>query len=204
MAISEATYRLVQGYFDCQDLGTPSLRGVTESMRVYQVLRESGVTSRLDVAQPRGLTPLVGRESEVTLLLERWEQAKAWHGQVLLLSGEAGIGKSRLAQMLKEHIAHEPHVRWECRSAEYSQNTALFPLVDLFQRLLRFQTEDTPDEKLAKLKQTLSQYRLPLEETVPLFAPLLALPLPEHQYPPLSPPYTFFLLNGDMELNRNR
>ena len=88
--------------------------------------------------------------------------------------------------MLKEHIAHEPHMRWECRSAEYYQNTALFPLVELFQRLLQFQAEDTSDEKLRKLEQMLSQYRLPLEETVPLFAPLLALSLPEHHYPPLN------------------
>ena len=69
---------------------------------------------------------------------------------------------------------------------QYSENTALFPLTDLFQRLLRFQAEDTPDEKLGKLEQMLSQYRLPLEESVPLFAPLLALPLPENHYPPLN------------------
>ena len=168
VVISEATYRLVQGYFACQDLGAQTLRGVAEPMRVYQVLSESGATSRLDVAQPRGLTPLVGRESEVTLLLERWEQVKAGHGHVVLLTGDAGIGKVRLVQMLKEHIAQEPHTRWECRSAEYYQNTALFPLTDLFQRLLQFQAEDTPDEKLGKLEQMLSQYRLPLEESVPL------------------------------------
>ena len=88
--------------------------------------------------------------------------------------------------MLKEHVANEPHTRWECRSSAYFENTALFPLTDLFQRLLQFQAEDTPDEKLGKLEQTLSQYRLPLEETVPLFAPLLSLPLPEHRYPPLN------------------
>jgi class 3 adenylate cyclase/predicted ATPase len=185
IAMSEATYRLVQGYFVCQDLGAQSLRGVTESMHVYQVLSESGATSRLDVVQPRGLTPLVGRESEVTLLLERWEQAKSGQGQVVLLTGDAGIGKSRLVQMLKDHVANESHVRWECRSAEYSQNTALFPLTDLFQRLWQFQAEDTPDVKLEKLAHALSQYRLPLEESVPLFAPLLSLPLPEDRYPAL-------------------
>ena len=86
------------------------------------------------------------------------------------------LARSRLVQMLKDHVANEPHMRWECRSSEYSQNTALFPLTDLFQRLLQFQAEDTPDEKLGKLEQTLSQYRLPLEESVPLFAPLLSLP----------------------------
>src|SRR5215470_17757201 len=88
--------------------------------------------------------------------------------------------------MLKEHVTHEPHVRWECRSAEYAQNTALFPLVELFQRLLRFDTQETPDAKLAKLAQALSQYRLPLEDSVPLFAPFLSLPLPEDRYPPLN------------------
>jgi class 3 adenylate cyclase/predicted ATPase len=186
VAISDATYRLVQGYFACQDLGAQALRGVTESMRLYQVLRESGATSRLDVAQPRGLTPLVGRESEVTLLRERWEQAKDRHGQVVLLTGDAGIGKSRLVQTLKDHVANEPHTRWECRSAEYSQNTALFPVTDLFHRLLQFQAEDTPDEKLRKLEQALSQYRLPLEESVSLFAPLLSLSLPESRYAPLN------------------
>jgi predicted ATPase len=87
--------------------------------------------------------------------------------------------------MLKDHVANEPHVRWECRSAEYTQNTALFPLVDLFQRLLQFQPEDTPDEKLAQLEQTLSQYRQPLEESVPLFAPLLSLSLSENHSAPL-------------------
>jgi class 3 adenylate cyclase/predicted ATPase len=186
VAISEATYRLVQGYFAYQDLGAQALRGVAEARHVYHVLGESGATSRLDVAQPRGLTPLVGREQEVGLLLERWAQVKAGHGQVVLLTGDAGIGKSRLVQMLKEHVAHEPHTRWECRSAEYSQNTALFPLVDLFQRILQFETGNTPDEKVGKLEQTLRQYRLPIEDTVPLFAPLLSLPVPENRYPLLN------------------
>jgi class 3 adenylate cyclase len=96
LVISEASYRLVQGYFDCEALGEQTLRGVGEPITLYQVLSESGATSRLDVAQPRGLTPLVGRESEVTLLLEHWEQVKAGHGHVVLLTGDAGIGKSRL------------------------------------------------------------------------------------------------------------
>jgi predicted ATPase len=186
IAVSEATYHLVQGYFQCQDLGAQVLRGVTESMHIYQVLSESGATSRLDVAQPRGLTPLVGRESELRLLLERWAQAKSGQGQVVLLTGDAGIGKSRLVQVLKEHVAQEPHVRWECRSAEYSQNTALFPLTELFQRILRFEAHETPDAKLEKLEQALSQYRLPLEESVQLFAPLLSLPISEDTYPPLQ------------------
>src|SRR5262249_9138360 len=119
IAISDASYRLVQGYFACQDLGAQALRGVTEAMRVYQVLGESGATTRLEVAQPRGLTPLVGREQEVGLLIERWEQVKTGHRHVVLLTGEGGIGKSRLVQVLKDNVANEPHVRWECRSVPY-------------------------------------------------------------------------------------
>jgi class 3 adenylate cyclase/predicted ATPase len=184
--ISPDTYRLIQGYFACQDLGAQTLRGVAEPATLYRVLSASGATSRLDVAQPRGLTPLVGRESEVTLLLERWEHVKAGHGQVVLLSGEAGIGKSRLVQRLKDHVADERHVRWECRSLPYFENTALFPLTDLFQRLLQFQAEDAPDEKVGKLEQMLRQYRLPVEESVQLFAPLLTLPVPENRYPLLN------------------
>jgi hypothetical protein len=148
LVVSSATYRLIQGYIACQDLGTHTLRGVAEPITVYRVLSESGATSRLDVAQPRGLTPLVGRESEVTLLLERWTQVKDRRGHVVLLTGDAGIGKSRLVQMLKDHVAHEPHMRWECRSSEYYQNTPLYPLTDLFQRTLQWQHDETPEEKL--------------------------------------------------------
>jgi class 3 adenylate cyclase len=86
VAISAATYRLVQGYFECQDLGAQTLRGVAESVHVYRVLSESGAKGRLDVVVTRGLTPLVGRESEVAMLLERWEQAKSGQGQVVLLT----------------------------------------------------------------------------------------------------------------------
>jgi class 3 adenylate cyclase len=186
VAISAATYRLVQGYFVCQDLGAPALRGITESLHLYQVDGESGATSRLEVAQPRGLTPLVGREQEMGLLVDRWEQAQSGQGQVVLLTGDAGIGKSRLVHMLKEHVTHAPHVRWECRSVSYYQNTALYPLTELFQRLLQWQPDATLDVKCGKLEQALRQFRLPLEETVPLFAPLLALPVPEHRYRPLT------------------
>src|SRR5215467_10112597 len=186
VVISDTTARLVQGYFACQDLGAQTLRGVAQPLHVYQVLGESGVQNRLDIVSTRGLTPLVGRESEVTFLLERWAQAKSGQGQVVLLTGDAGIGKSRLVQVLKDHVANEPHVRWECRSAEYSQNTALFPLVDLFQRILLFEAHEPPSAKLEKLEHALSQYRLPLEESVPLFAPLLSLPMPENHYPPLN------------------
>jgi len=186
VAISEATYRLVEGYFTYESLGERTLRGVTQPLTVYRVLEASGATSRLDVAVTQGLTPLVGREQEVGLLLERWAQAKSSQGQVVLLTGDAGIGKSRLVQTLKDSVANEPHVLWECRSVPYYQNTALFPLVEPFQRMLQWQHEETVETKLRKLEQALSQYRLPVQETVPLLAPVLSLPLPENRYPLLN------------------
>jgi predicted ATPase len=140
----------------------------------------------LDIVSARGLTPLVGRESEVTLLLERWEQVKDGQGHVILLTGDAGIGKSRLVQVLKERVTCEQHVQLECRSLPYYQNTALYPIVDLLQRILRWQPHHTPEEKLTTLVQALSQYRLPVEESVQLFAPLLSVPIPEDRYPALN------------------
>jgi class 3 adenylate cyclase len=186
LVISEATSRLTQGYFDCQKLGEQHLRGVSQSIHIYQVFRESGAQSRLDIVSTRGLTPLVGREQEVGLLVERWEQAREGQGQVVLLSGEGGIGKSRLIQVLKDHVADEPHTRMECRSLPYFTNTALYPITDFLQRTLRVQADDTPEMRLEKLVQNLSQYRLPLEETVPLFGALLSLAVPENRYRPLN------------------
>jgi predicted ATPase len=157
-------------------------------MSVYQVIGESG-RSRLEVAVTTGLTPLVGREEEVSLLLRRWEQATAGDGQVVLLNGEAGIGKSRLVQVLKEYLSKEDHARVECRCSPYYQNSALYPMIDHLQRLLQFSREDTPERKLYKLEVGLSD-RLTvrpsdrLNEVVPLFAALLSVSLPE-RYPPL-------------------
>ena len=102
VVMSAVTYRLVQGLFECQDLGPQTLKGIATPLLVYRVLAESGAQSRFEVAVRAGLTPLVGREEELGLLQRRWLQAKEGTGQVVLLSGEAGIGKSRLVQTLKE------------------------------------------------------------------------------------------------------
>jgi TOMM system kinase/cyclase fusion protein len=184
--ISADTYRLVEGFFMVDDLRPQALKGVAIPVQVYRVVQESGAQSRLDIASTRGLTPLVGRESEVTLLLERWNLTKDGQGQVILLSGEAGIGKSRLVRVLKDHLTNEPHMRLECRSSPYYQNTALYPITDLLQRILQWQQDDTPEQRLEKLERELSQYRLVVEESVPLLATLLSLPILESRYPPLA------------------
>jgi class 3 adenylate cyclase/tetratricopeptide (TPR) repeat protein len=181
---SAALHHLVQGYFLYDDLGAHTLKGVDTPLQVYRVLGESGAQSRLDLPSPRGLTPLVGREAEVTLLLDRWVQVKDGLGQVVLLSGEAGIGKSRLVQVLKAHLAAEPYTLLECRCTPYHTNSALYPMIDLWQRVLQLETAEAPADKLHKLEQMLTRYRLPLAETVPLFAALLS--LPEDRYPALA------------------
>lgn len=182
VVISLPTFELIQGYFACQTLGAQALRGVAQPMDTYRVLRASGAQDRLDVTV--AFTPLVSRESEIALLVERWEQAKAGMGQMVVVSGEAGIGKSRLVQVLKAHVAGEAHTRWECRSSPYYQNTALYPLMDLLQRTSGFTSDDGAEEKLEKLERTLGQYRFPLSETIPLFASFFSLTLPErHDLP---------------------
>jgi predicted ATPase len=179
LLISAATFQLFGGFFSCQSQGTPVLKGLAQSLEVYQVLSESTARSRLEAAGYTGLTPLVGREQEVGLLLERWAQVKDGLGQVVLLSGEAGIGKSRLVQVLMEHVAAEPQA-WltPCQCSPYYQHTALYPMIELLERVaLRFEREESPDQKRRKLEGFLVQYGLPLAETMPLFASLLSLPL---------------------------
>ena len=137
------------------------------------MLSESMARSRLEAAGSAGLTPLVGREQEVALLRERWAQVKDGLGQVVLLSGEAGIGKSRLVQVLKEHVAAEPQA-WltPCQCSPYYQNTALYPMIDLLERVaLRFEREESPQQKLRKLEGFLVQYGLPLAEAIPSLPP---------------------------------
>jgi class 3 adenylate cyclase len=186
LVISAPTFQLLGGFFACQPLGTPPLKGQAQPLAVYRVLYESMARSRLEAAGSTGWTPLVGREQEIGLLRERWAQVKDGLGQVVLLSGEAGIGKSRLVQVLTEQVATEPQA-WltPCQCSQYYQNTALYPWIDLLERVaLRFEREEAPAQKLSKLEGFLVQYGLALAETVPLFAALLSLPLPA-DYTPL-------------------
>lgn len=183
--ISAATYHLVQGYVVCEDHGIQTLTTVATPVHIYGVLRESTTRSRLDVAAARGFTPLVGRASEVTLLLERWQQACDGTGQVVLLSGEAGIGKSRLVETLLTHALCEgvPHFVLQC--SPYHTSSAFYPIMTHLQSLLHYTPDDTPGTKLDKLEQTLQAYGFVLAETVPLFAALLSVPYAD-RYAPLG------------------
>src|SRR6185369_15124641 len=170
VVISAATYHLVEGLFECEDRGEPELKGVATPLTLYRVLQESETHSRFQVVARKGLTPLVGREHEFGLLCERWERMKDGVGQVVLLSGEPGIGKSRLVEALKETVEQKGNRCLELRCSPYTQNSALAPVIEHLQRVLQFQPDDTPAEKLQKVELALSRSRLDLQQTVPLFA----------------------------------
>jgi class 3 adenylate cyclase/predicted ATPase len=185
VVVSTATQRLVAGLFEWQDLGSQTLKGISTPMTAYRVVGEGAAQSRFEVAVGRGLTPLVGREEELALLRRRWEQTKESAGQVVLLSGEPGIGKSRLVQEFKKQLAHEGVTRIEFRCSPYHQNSAFYPIIDHLQRALGFERGDSSEEKLCKLEVG-ARRAVPLQpDTVPLLAALLSLPHPAGT-PPLT------------------
>jgi len=187
VVISMATYRLVEGLFKCEDRGQPELKGITAPLTLYRVVKEEEAQSRFQVVVRKGLTPLVGREHELGLLRERWERVKNGEGQVMLLNGEPGIGKSRLVQTLKEQVSAEGAICIEFLCSAYHQNSALYPVIEYLQRILQFTHDDSSEQKLDKLEQVLSRSRLDLQETVPFFASLLSLPAPRYTLPTFSP-----------------
>jgi TOMM system kinase/cyclase fusion protein len=188
VVISRATHRLVEGFFICRGLGAPVLKGVASPIDAYSVLEESGIQTRFEKAVATGLTLFVSRQPELALLQKRWEQTRQGNGQLVLLNGEAGIGKSRLMQVLIKRTAGQAFWDLACRSSPYYHNSALFPVIDLLQRMLGFDRNDNSDGKLAKLEAALERFGFSLPETVPLFAALLSLPCNE-RYPalPMTP-----------------
>ncbi len=185
VVVSAATRQLIEGFFKCQDYGLHHLKGVSSPVLIYRVVGESEVQSRFEASVTTTLTPLIGREQEVELLAARWERAKGGEGQVVLVSGEPGIGKSRLVQELKERVGKQGTTHLDIHCSPYYQNTALYPVVEHLQRLLRLQRDDAPQGKLQKLTNTLAAYQFPESDAVPLLAALLSLSHPAG-YPPLS------------------
>jgi class 3 adenylate cyclase/predicted ATPase len=184
VVISAATYELVRGYFECQYIGRHTLKGVSQPIEIYRVLRASGARSRLDVAIASGLTPFVGRETEVEQLFARWTRALAGEAQFVVVSAEAGMGKSRLLQVLHEGVAAGPHTWLECRCLPYYQNSALYPVIDLLQRLLDFRRDEPPAERWLRLERFLDPYELAAPEPLALLGALLSLPGASIDLPP--------------------
>ena len=187
VVITHGTQRLVEGYFDTRSLGARELKGTGQPIVVHQVLGERFTRTRLDAVGSAGLTPMAGREAEIHLLRDRWQKSKSGQGQVVVLRGEAGIGKSRLVRAVREHVLAEGPSAWltPCQASSYSRNTAFHPIVDLLERIaLRFEAHDSADQKLRKLEGWLVENGQPLAETIPLFTRLLSLP-PDPRYPAL-------------------
>jgi class 3 adenylate cyclase/predicted ATPase len=183
--ISHSTHGLTEGLFVCQALGAQPLKGISEPVDVYRVEGETAARSRFEAAASRGLMPLVGREEEMALLLDRWEQAKEGEGQVVLLSGEAGIGKSRITRMLRDHLAPEDHVRLRYQCSPYHTNSALHPIIDQLERAAGFARDDLPAVRLDKLESLLAQSSRHPTEAVPLLAAALSIPTGD-RFPPLE------------------
>jgi len=187
--LSATTHALVAGFFELEPLGQRTLQGISGPVNVYQAVGESGIRSRFEVAVMAGLTPLVAREPELAFLQERLDRAGEGRGQVVLLKGEAGIGKSRLGQMLRERVG-DGTCRWlVSHCSPYHSNSALNPLIELLTSFFGFQREDSPDIKLARLVRGLEPIGMPSPQAIPLLADLLDLP-PGTDYAPLdlSPP----------------
>ncbi|HEV2055674.1 MAG TPA: adenylate/guanylate cyclase domain-containing protein [Methylomirabilota bacterium] len=185
VVISAATHRLLRGSVMVTDLGAQVVKGLPAPLRAYRVQGDGGAANSLEASAAEALTPLVGRDQEVGLLLDRWEHVKDGRGHVVLLSGEPGIGKSRLVRVLKDHIAAEGYLGWECRCSPYHQDSALYPLIDLFERALQFDRDDAPPERVAKIEARLVRYGLAQPEAVSLWAAFLSVAVPD-QHPPLN------------------
>ena len=174
LIIAEATRRQVGGLFDLEDLGPQALAGFAEPQPAWRVLGESGVLSRFEALRS-GETPLVGREEEVELLVRRWQQAKSGEGRVVLISGEPGIGKSRLTAALSELIGTEPHTRLRYFCSPHHQDSALYPFIAQLERAAGFARDDTLEEKLDKLRSLLAPGARD-DDDIPLLSELLSLP----------------------------
>jgi class 3 adenylate cyclase/tetratricopeptide (TPR) repeat protein len=174
LVIAEATRRQIGELFDLEDLGPQQLAGFAEPQRAWRVLGESGEVSRFEALRSEE-TPLVGRDEEIELLRRRWEQAKAGEGRVVLISGEPGIGKSRLTAALSAHIESEPHTRLRYFCSPHRQDSALYPFIAQLERAAGFAGDDTVDGKLGKLR-TLLVPGARDDDDIALVSELLSLP----------------------------
>ncbi len=176
VVIDAMTRRLTGAAFVLEDLGHRELKGFAEPVAAWSVVGEGVSDSRFETTHAGALTRFIGREHELGLLHERWELVKGGEGQVVLLSGEAGIGKSRIVQALREKIAGEPHFRLPYQCSPHHGNSAFYPIIQRLERAARFSGTDGPEHKLDKLESLLRMSTENIDAEAPLFAALLSLP----------------------------
>lgn len=186
--VSQATHRLIGRRFESRSLGDQTLKGFADPVPAWQVLREADATSRFAAARSASLGPFVGRTQEIGLLLERWQLARQGEGQAIVLTGEPGMGKSRLVEALFERIGDTPHRRIVTQCSPYYSNTAFFPITRQFEQTAGFSADDRPAEKLDKLEALFQRAGRPGTQAAPLVADLLSLPAGERFAPIELPP----------------
>ena len=185
VVIADTTRHLLGELFEYRTFGRVPIKGFGDPMPVWQVTGERAVDSRFEALHGTNLAPLVGREPEIALLLERWERAKEGDGQVVLLSGEPGIGKSRIVQELRDRLSDELYTRVSHYCSPYHTNSPLYPVIGLFERAAGFDRTDTAEAKLDKLEALLALSATDVQEATRLLAAVLAIPA-DHRYPPLA------------------
>jgi predicted ATPase/class 3 adenylate cyclase len=185
VVIASSTRKLTGGLFVYRNLGTVSLKGFAEEVPTWQVIGPSAAESRFEAFHSTALTPQVGRDEEIELLNRRWERAKRRDGSAVLISGEPGIGKSRIAQAVQDRLGTEPHTCLRYFCSPYHQDSALYPIITQLERVAGFRRDDTAEQRLTKLETVLAQATNDLGEAVPLLADLLAIPTGE-RYSPLN------------------
>jgi class 3 adenylate cyclase len=187
VVIAASTRRLVGDLFEYRDLGEIEVKGIAGPVSAWQALRPSVVASRFEALRGAGLSPLVGRDEEIELLLRRWARARTGAGQVVLVSGEPGIGKSRLTVALGERLGTERHLRLRYFCSPYHNDRAVYPFIDELRRAAEFARDDPAAAKLQKLEALLALVAPP-DEDLAFFADLMSLPASErHPLPNLSP-----------------
>ena len=184
VVVAESTRKLVGNLFELEDLEAQELKGIAAPVRAWAALRPSSVESRFDALHASGVTALVGREEELELLMRRWSKAKTGEGQVLLLSGEPGIGKSRLTAALMERLANEPHTRSRYFCSPQHTDSALYPIISQMERAAGFTHDDNTQAKLDKLDALLAKSLTPPQDAA-LLADMLSLPN-DGRYPTLE------------------
>jgi class 3 adenylate cyclase/predicted ATPase/ABC-type transport system involved in cytochrome c biogenesis ATPase subunit len=185
IVVAASTRRLLGDLFRLRDLGRHEVKGIAEPIAAWAVEGVSPSESRFEAVRAARLTDLIGREDEIDFLLKRQRLAWRGEGQVVLISGEPGIGKSRLAAALAEHIASEPHTRLRYQCSPYHANSALHPFIAQLERAAGFKADDTSEQRLNKLEALLAMGASRIEAVAPLFAALLSIPVGE-RYPPLA------------------